>query len=215
MGDYTPTQKFYLINGEELVNVEQDINYNWRRADERIKPLIEVQKTDLASITNSSVPKSTGYKWFKTYNNSFYYYYNGEPVRDTNSAVASWVVSGISFEPGYGSSNLEESRIAYSIQNGFVNLRGRLVLNGGANELPLNTTVNFMTLPAEARPARDKYFTIYGGNTTTSFQAARLFVPSASSGDPRLEFCKYGGATSSSSVERYLSLNDVFYGLAD
>lgn len=216
MGEYTPTQRYYLIDGDELVNVEQDLNYNWRRADERIKPLIEIQATDEPTISAANIPKDVGFKWFKTYTNSWYFYNGSNTVTtDVNSVVADWSATGIAFQPGYGSVNLEESRIAYCIQDGFVHLRGRLCRNGTANEIPAGTVTNFMTLPAEAYPARSKYFTVYGGNAASGdFQCARIFVPQAGSADLNLEFMKYGGSASSAQ-ERYLSLNGVFYGLDD
>jgi hypothetical protein len=216
MGDYTPTQRFYLPDGDELVNVEQDLNYNWDRADERVKALVEMQRTDEASISVSSIPKDVGYKWFKTYTNSWYFLSAASTtaITDVNSVVTNWDVAGITFEAGYGSVNLEESRIAYAIQDGFVHLRGRLCLNGTATDLPLNTTVNFMTLPTSAMPARNKYFTVYGGNAGADFQCARLFIPESGAADPRLEFCRYGGVASSAQ-ERYISLNGAYYGLDD
>lgn len=215
MGDYTPTQKFYLIDGEELVNVEQDLNYNWRRADTKIRALVDFQNTDVPTLATSDLPKDEGYKWFKTYTNSIYHYTDGSIITSANSAVTDWAISGISFEPGYGSANLEDSRIAYAVQDGFVHLRGRLVLNSGSSELPANVTTNFMTLPNSVMPLRNKYFTVYGGNSTgTDFQCARIYVPEKTLSDQRIEFCKYGGNASSSS-ERYLSLNDVYWGLDD
>jgi hypothetical protein len=215
MGSYTENQKFYLIDGEELVNVEQDINYNLARADERVRPLVEYQITDEPQISSSSLPKDTGFKWYKTYTNAIYSYQaNGGIAQDVNASVDTWSVSGISFETGYGSADQGVDRIAYSVYNNFVRFRGRLVLNGGTSDLPANVITDFMTVPNSILPTRNKYITCYGGNAGTDFQMFRIFIPNKTLPDGRIEFMKYGG-NGSASTERYLSLNDVFYGLDD
>jgi len=216
MGEYSVPQNFYLIDGSELVNVDQDLNYNLQRADDRVRPLIEYVVTDEPSISASSLPKDTGFKWYKTYTGAIWNYRDGGVFQDTNAQVDTWSVSGLTFETGYGSADQELARIAYSTSTGgFVRFRGRLVLNGTASELPVNTTVNFMTVPSSILPVRQKYFTCYGGNAASGdFQCFRIFVPQQGSGDDRIEFIKYGG-NASSAAERYLSLNDVFYSLND
>lgn len=215
MGSYTDPQNFYLIDGSELVSVEQDLNYNLKRADDRVRPLVEYLVTDEPTITTSSLPKDTGFKWYKTYTGAIYHY-RGGIFQDINASIDTWSVSGLSFESGYGSLDQEENRIAFSLTpDGFVRWRGRLVLDNQASELPLNTTINFLTPPASVLPVRARYFTLYGGNASgTDFQCFRLFVPQAGAADTRLEFVKYG-STASSSGERYLSLNDVYYALND
>jgi hypothetical protein len=71
-----------------------------------------------------------------------------------------------------------------------------------------------MTIPTSYLPTRSKYFTVYGGNAGSDYQCARVFVPEKNAADKRLEFCRYGGVASSA-TERYLSLNNVYYGLDD
>lgn len=212
MGEYTDKQKFYLIEGSELVNADQDLNYNLARADTRVKPLVEYQITDESSITNSNLPKDVGFKWYKTYTNAIWVQHkDGLVYQDTNTWVDTWSLNGIVFYNNYGSMNLEADRIAYSAFNGFVHLRGKLCLNGTASDLPANVNIKFMEIPSEYLPPVARYFTVYGGNASGSdFQCARIFIPAQSASDHRLEFCKYGG-NSSVATERYLSLNDVFY----
>jgi hypothetical protein len=216
MGTFSTPQSFYLIDGNELVNVNQQINYNWQRADDRIKPLVEYLPTDVSSITDSSLIRETGFKWYKKWSNSIFYYRDGLILEDVNCKVDTWSFSGITFETGYGSLDSDKSRIGYSISDNFVRWRGRLVLNGTANDLPLNTTVDFMTPPDSALPARSKYFTVYGGDAGggSNYQIFRVFVPAVSSGDKRVEFIKYGAAAITTG-ERYLSLNDIYYSLDD
>lgn len=212
MGYYTDNQKYYIIDGTELVNVE-DLNYNLQRVDDRLKPLVEYQETDVNSIYDSSLPKSTGFKWWKKTTNSIWSWYNDGVQQDTNSRVDSWLVDGIVFEPGYGSMNLYDDRVAYTKTDNFVRLRGKLVLNNQSSEFPSNTAVDFMTIPTEYMPPLAQYFFVYGGNGSGNVQCFRIYVPAKDSGDKRLEYCKYGAANSTNSGERYISLNDVTYSL--
>lgn len=213
MGDYTTNQKYYKPDGDEFVNVEQDLNYNLRRADQRIKPLVEYAITDVPSITSASIPKDTGFKWWKSYTNSVWAQRSdGIIYQDPNAQIDIWSNVGFTWEPGYGPANNDIDNVAATFYNNFARLRGRVVLNGGSSDIPANVVTNFMTLPAHLRPATQKYFTIYGGNATSGdFQIFRLFIPQSGAADPRCEFVKYGGA--SSGIERYISLNDVYYAL--
>jgi hypothetical protein len=214
MGSYTNPQNFYLIDEDELVNVDNDLNYNLQRADDRVRPLVEYVITAEPSISASTLPKDTGFKWYKSYTNAIWNYRDGAVWQDTNSQVDSWSTSGLTFETGYDSANQEESRIAYSIFNGFVRWRGRLVLTSGG-ELPANTVVDFMTPPDAALPSKSRYFFVHGGNAaSSSFQTFRIFIPAVGNADKRMEYIKYGGS-SSSSDQRYISLNDLYYPIDD
>jgi hypothetical protein len=219
MGGYTDNQKFYLIGGSELVSVENNLNYNLRRADERVKALVEYQITDVPSITNSGASVDVGYKWYKQYTNALYNYrldrISGAPGfwQDANAQVDSWTSSVGPFEPNYGSQDLGDNRIGYSIFNGFVRWRGRLSLTSGG-ELPANTLINFLTPPTETRPERDRHFFVCGGDSATNFQTFYVLVPAAGSANLRMRFVKYGGNAKDSS-NRYISLNSIQYPLID
>lgn len=213
MGSYTESQRFYKSDPSEIINVDQDLNYNLRRADVRVRALVEYQKTDVPSISAASISKDIGFKWYKTYTNSIWVYRNDREIwQDPNAIVEEWFTSGITWESGYGPASGDINNVAYSIFNNMVRLRGRVALNSGQSQFPLNTNTNFMTLPTSARPLVQKYFTLYGGNGTSDFQCFRLFIPQSSASDQRLEFCKYGGA-SENADENYLDLNDVWYAL--
>lgn len=211
MGDYTPNQKFYLTDPEELVNVEQDLNYNIRLADTRVRPLVEYQWTDLASITQSDLPKDTGFKWYKSYTNSVWVRASdGLIYQDVNSQIDTWS-TGFTWASGYGPANTNVDNVAVTMQNGMVRLRGQVVLNGGSTDLPLNTNTNVFELPVQFKPVDPCYITLYGGNASSGdFQTFRFFVPGASAGSQFCQFIKYGGSGSSSS-ERFLSLNGVYF----
>lgn len=210
MGDYTDTQKFYLINPTEFVNVEQDLNYNLRLADLRVRALVNYTKTDVQSISASDIVKDVGFKWWKRYSNSLWVYSSGNIRQDVNSVVPTWNTTGFSFEAGYGSINLEKDRTGWVKDSmGFVRWRGKIGLSNG-NALPANTTVRLMTVTdLTMLPSRGKYFFVGGGDDTAS-QTARIFITANNSGDPRIEYFKMGG-NGSSAGERYLSLNEIWY----
>jgi hypothetical protein len=221
LGEYTDNQKFYLIDPTELVSVESDINYNLHRADSRVRSLIEYTTVD-PSVSNISVSttidKDTGYKFYKAYSNSVWSYdgRSTQVLQDFNSIVDPWSVEGITFEPGYGSpSAFPQDRIAYSVRDNFVRLRGRLVLNDTSNDLPLASVENCFTLPTNILPLTQKYFFCNGGNAASNqFQTFRVFIPPNDASDKRIEFIKYGG-NASGSGDRYLSLGDIYYPIGD
>ncbi|MGS2592231.1 hypothetical protein [Streptomyces hebeiensis] len=214
MGDYTDNQKFYIIDPDELVSVDNDLNYNWIRADTRVRSLVEYQATSVSNITTSLVIEQ-GFKWYKKYSNSIFYSYDGQVYQDPNARVEAYKTDGLVFESGYSSNDNSTDRVSYMEHNGFIRFRGNVVLNNKDNDFPLNTVVNFLTMPESILPVRQRYFFVHGGVATgADFQTFRIFVPPKNSGDPRMEFIKYG-ANASSSGERYLSLNDIYYPIND
>src|SRR5688500_13363692 len=101
MGSLSPNQKFWLIGQNDLVNVEQDLNYNLDRVDYRMRTLVEYMKTDVGSITDSSLVKEPGMKWYKTATNAIWYCHEGTGiVQDPNAAVDSWATD-VTFESGF------------------------------------------------------------------------------------------------------------------
>lgn len=219
MSGYTDNQGFYQIGGSELVSVENNLNYNLRRADERVKALVEYQVTDVPSILNAGIPVDIGYKFYKTYTNAIWNYRRNSVTgslgvfQDGNAAVDSWTFNVGTFEPGWGSQDFGDNRIGYSIFNGFVRWRGRLALTNGG-EIAANTTFNFLTAPAETRPERARYAFCYGGESISSYQTARVLIAAAGAADLRMEFVKYGGNSLSPS-DRYINLNGLQYPLVD
>lgn len=207
MGSFTD-QKYYKVDTSEFVNVGQDLAYNWRLADETVKPLLEYQVTNAESVSQSSLPRVTGMKYLKTYSNSIYYWNDFDIYQDPNAYTDNWDTSGITFETNYGSANSTVARIAWQQFGQQVRLRGRLVLNAGASDFPVNVSTKFLTLPTALYPTKAKYFTVYGGNATADFMCFRIFIPNSAAGDKRIEFCKYGG-NGTTAADRYISLNDV------
>lgn len=221
MGSYTDSQKFYLIDPSELVNVESDINYNFRRMDTRLRNLVDYKVTDVSNITNSTLEKEVGYKWYKTASNSIWNWHKrastntSEPFQDPNAVVQTWSSSVGTFVTGYGSLNQESDRIGYSIFNGWVQWRGKLVLNGGASELPLNVGTSFLTPPTNLMPNRTRYFLCSGGYSVVGdYQIARIVVPSPTDSVTRMSFTRWG-SNGGNNLNRFINLNDLRYPLND
>lgn len=214
MGNYSPNQDFWLIGENDLVNVEQDLNYNLNRVDYRERTLVEYMKTDVASISaTASMVKEPGMKWYKTFSNSIWYCHDNTGIyQDPNAAVDSWSTD-VTFEAGFSSLDSSSNRIGYSIHGGLVRLRGKLIRTGFA-AFTKNASTDVFTLPVAARPDESRYFHIHGGSGLTQFQSARLFIPAAGNADVRCEILVYGqdGAPSDNN---FLSLNDVYYPISD
>lgn len=214
MGSYTDTQRFYLIDPSELVYVEQDLNYNLQKADDIVRPLVEYGYHPDISLTDSDLPRGTGYKYYKAYTNSVYAYRDGTFFQDPNAKIDPWVTTGITYEAGYQDMNTGVDRVAYCIgTDGWITFRGRVIATGSA-ELPLLTATNFLNVPTSILPNHPKYFYVHGGNSTGNFQTFRVFIPAATDAVKKLQFVKYGD-NASSAGERYISLNDIRYPLID
>lgn len=214
MGSLSPNQKFWLIGQNDLVNVEQDLNYNLERVDYRMRTLVEYMKTDVASITaTSSMVKEPGMKWYKTFSNSIWYCHDNTGIyQDPNAQVDTWNTD-ITFESGFSSLDTSTNRIGYSIFGGLVRLRGKLIRTGLA-AFTKNIATDVFTLPASARPDESRYFFVHMGEGLTQFQVARIFIPSSSSGDLRCE-CMIYGQDGQVSGNNYISLNDIYYPISD
>lgn len=218
MGEYSPKQGFYLINGNELVNVDTDINFNMLRADARIKPLIQHQMLppDVNSITASTYPKDIGFKWWKRWSNSIWTWSaptpGGTPVarQDNNNTVEFWTTTGISFMSGWSNYDSSPNPVGYNIRDGIVNWRGRIKYNA---EIPANTPIDVFTLPTATIPNTERFFMVSGGNSSTNFQMFKVTVTGASTSPKTLQIIKYGGNASTTN-DRYFNLNAIQYPLA-
>lgn len=209
MGEYSATQKFYKPGPDELVNVESHLNYNMRRADTRVKALVEFIPTDVSSISTSTLEAENGFKWYKRISNSFYIKTptSGIAQYNANAQVPSWSTSGITFQGGYKSENEFESKISYSTEDGgsIVRWRGKLIL-GDYQQIPRNTNIIVANIPASVTPYRSKYIHTQMGNAGGSFSVARLLFHSLG----RIEICRMG-SDQTDPQERYISFNSCFY----
>lgn len=214
MGGYTPNQKFYTVSPSELVDVDQHVNYNFRRADERVCPLVGYQYTTISDITGSNLLKEPGFKWYKRYSNAVWNCTSTNVLQqDPNSLVNAWTSSGVSYPSGYTDMNQFEAKVGWSSYNGVIRWRGRVILSG-AVAFPANVSTNFLIPPSAARPLKAKYFTVWGGNSSGDFQCFRIIVPASSSSDASFQYIKYGG-NGTGPTENFIPLHDIKYSLDD
>lgn len=215
MGSLTPNQAFWLIGETDLVNVEQDLNYNLSRVDYRMRTLVEYMKTDVASISaDSSLVKEPGMKWYKTYTGAIWYCHEGTGiVQDPNAAVDTFISSTISYEPGFQSLDQANNKIGYSSFGGEIRLRGKLIRTGSA-AFTKNTATDVFSLPPAILPDEARYFFVPMGEGISQFQMARIFIPASSSGDLRCEVIVYG-QDGLGAGNNFISLNDVKYTISD
>lgn len=218
MGSYSATQGFYEPGADEFVDVESQLNYNLRRADDRVRQLIEWQyvPSNYKTIPDAYPVREVGMKYYKAYSNCPQYTTttNGKLTlgQDSNSIVFSWSSSGISFQGGYQSENTAEQLISYrrDLVTNTVHWRGGLKLNASADDIPLNTNITVMTIPSNVRPTRGKYFYVHMGFATGNFACCRvLFQPGGT-----VEINKMGIAQTDS-TQRAVSFNDISYPIGD
>ena len=199
MGDYTPTQDFYLINGDELVNVENDLNYNLKRADDRMKPLIQyyVCNNDVSNITTDpDIPKDVGFKFYKPWSNSVWVWAtaqgdtNPSMLQDLNSRVETWVTTGITFETGWVNGTGSDA-VGYMTSNGWAYWRGNIKYTPGI--IPSNTVMDICSIPAGMVPNVDRFFFISGGPGVDDWQLFRVMVAGTPTTPKKLQIFKYCG----------------------
>lgn len=207
MGTYTSNQNFYLIGTSDFIDVDTDLNYNWDRADERIRGLVEYQRTDAASISVANLPREVGYKFYKTYTNSLWNCQasDGSIYQDPNAQVDSWSNSGISYSTGYTSDTATDGAVSYSSFNGWVHLRGRILHNSGA-AFPTYTGTQFMTLPASVTPTGTRDICVSGGDDPTNYQYFQIAIDTTGK-------CWFTlmGATTPVANQNFLPLNEIMF----
>lgn len=210
MGTYTTTQEFYKPDGTEFVDVESQINYNFRRSDERVRALVEWQYTDVPTISGV-LPRAVGYKWFKNSTNSLWVAPDPDLAlaqHSLNGDTDAWSTASITgLLAGYQSEDLENQRLSYRREptDGLVSWRGSMKLNN-FDQIPLNTNIDVMTLAADIRPVRAKYFTVHMGIQSTNYSICRLLFMT----DGTVQINRMG-VNQTVSTERYISFNDIEY----
>lgn len=217
MGTYTSTQGFYKPDPDEFVDVEAQINYNWRRADSRVKQLVEWQYIPgtYLNVGDAYASREAGMKFYKASSNMVTFATNstGTLAQDSNSKVYSWSSSGVSFYGGYQSENSDEQKFTYRIDttDGMIHLRGGVKLNSGADQIPRNTNITIINLPFNARPSRNKYFYVHMGIVSSNFSCCRVLVM-ATTGDIEINRM---GADQTDPTQRVVSFNDISYPVND
>jgi hypothetical protein len=211
--EYTPTQGFYLIDGTELVDVDRDLNLNLQRADQRVQNLISYMKTDVPTISTSTLPKEYGFKWYKYKRGAVWMYYNpdgpgNEVSFPTWANPPTFSASGITF-PTNWSSDIGNKTVQCTdglnsnVTTGTVRWRGNIKFSG---TITPGTPYTVMNLPARAIPYADTNIQVTAeGNASPQF--FRLLFKTTGT----LEIVKYGATVSGPTIP----LNNVRYPVND
>lgn len=194
MGTYTPNLKFYKPAATEFVDVDVQLNSNWKIADSAVRRLFEYEYTNLAvpPTDNSVLSRS---RWYKPYSNSVMMWF-GPPnnffYQDPAASVSQWIRVGNLLNPG-----MEEHPdypLAYRL---IKNAAGTLTtcewsgaLFNDGNPMTLNNNVaSVFTLPTPTIPVVSKYFTMWSGNTSSDFSIGRVGF---FNGSNDLQYKRYG-----------------------
>lgn len=210
MGTYTASQGFYKPDPDEFVDVESQVNFNIRRADEKVRALVEWQYTE-APVISGSEPRDVGYKFFKASTNSLYTQKTATDFSqaDSNGVTETWNNVDYAFLNSYQSVNDDEMALSYTERywgNGLVRWRGGIRLNAG-DEIPLNTSINVLQLSGiRIVPFTNKYFNCHMGDPTTGYSFVRILF----GGDGVVSIVRQGSAMTLP-AQRYISFNDISY----
>lgn len=177
MGSYTNVLKLYKPEPIEFVDVETQLNNNLNIIDEAAKYLLEYKYTDTISInSNPDLIKKTGYKYFKSYSNSHWYYNGNETVQDNRAHVDTWVSAAPYFAAGWRS--VSGFPLHYCVVNSEGTIKeihwmGRIEKTDGSAITKNIATTVLTGLPAEVVPSKTRFSLNYSGDTASNFSMTR------------------------------------------
>lgn len=201
MGEYSPTQKLYKVDGNEIVDVESNLNYNWTLLDDRIKKLIDWFPTDVSQITGN-IPFENGFKFLKRETNTHWYAWDGLLYQD----FAAFVPVQTLVTPAAGWENADNTkRLMVARTFDKVYLRGKVRLSSGA-ELPIKTLTTIATLPLDFRPTTVRHYLQPGGNSPSGQPCISLIVINTTG---TIQFIKYGTAQGTAVTDRFINLYGI------
>jgi hypothetical protein len=205
--------KFYKPDSSEFIDPEVQLNRNWDIADPALKRLLEYEYTT-TSVPNvvNSVDRA---RFYKTYSNSFMAYFKSGNFfyQDPNAFVSTWVSAKSLLQPGW----IEHPDMPLFYRQ--VKKTGGSITtiewigafqNNSQVTIDVNTNMTVMDvdkIPVGIRPVTAKYFTAWGGNTSSNYSIARLFFGS----NGTLEMKRYGSNPSSPGTENRIELTGVKY----
>lgn len=210
MGTYTPTQRFYKADPTEFVNVESQVNYNIRRADERVRSIVEWQYADTLAVADD-FPKDIGYKFYNNATNTLFVVRDSSLVLSQHSANGDtdpWSTVGITYLNLWADADPDTLRLSYRKEpsDGVVTWRGSMQSNNFENIAP-NSNIDAISLDASIRPARSKYFTIHMGPDSSGYSIARILFNSTGT----VQINRMGVNNQTNSADRYYSFHDISY----
>ena len=195
MGAYTTFQKFYKPAEGDLVDVENDIKYNWERIDARVKQIFEWTVTDESNI-QGVLPQENNFKYYKTETAAKFISWANpgtgvqQLYQDAGIPIPPWTL----VTPAAGWENIQpQARLAVSIlpYEEIVCWRGVIHLASFA-ELPIKTLTTLATgFPASFRPTANREVQVMGGTTAVG-NVSSMMLRFTTTGD--IQMVKYGTA---------------------
>jgi hypothetical protein len=218
MGTYTPNLKFYKPDPSEFVDVDTQLNANWNLADTAVKQLMEYQfATDAVIDPGVTVNRPRFFKW----SSNAAVHYDGISSRtfkqDTLAYVTPWQPLGSWVSEGFADD--VDFPMGYRLIKKPGGTTSEVELCGAVqyiNQAPIDINFNLTFLQATdptlpIKPAVHKYFDVWGGNTSSNYSIARLFI---SATDGHMELKHYGNQPSAgSSGENRIELTGIRYNI--
>lgn len=211
MGSYTSNLKFYKPESKEFVDVESQINANWRIADSAVKRLLEYELTDSSSPPVAGALDRS--RFFKRYSNAAVMYRTsgGSYAQDPSSKVTAWTRAGSLLNAPYVEHPDWPLCWRLIVRSGLVNT-SQIEWTGaiwiGGDPIPANTNATgVFTLPAAATPTVSKYFTVNAGNATGGYSIARIGFFSTT----EVQFKRYGAAAGTGPDENRIEFSGIKY----
>ncbi len=211
MGTFTPTIKLYKPAPDEIVDVNQQLNFNWQIADLDLKGLLEYQYTTEQNLSTLGIQPR--HRFYKAYSNSLFAW-SGSTFffQDIAAAVYPWV-NASSLVAGGWSAHPDMPpfyRIVSTPASGTTQIEWMGSIWQGGALIPANTAYGgVIALPAATVPSITKLFVMNAGNTASGYSIARVSFSSVGS-DVGVQ--RYGTAPTGSSENR-VDLGGIKYNI--
>lgn len=214
MGEYTTQLKLYKTADVEVVDVEQQLNYNWDICDRDLKRLLEYEYVTVPSPdVVDAVSRS---KFYKEYSNSYMTYFKTGNFfyQDPYAFVSPWVSGASMLQAGWFDD--PDFPFFYRIIKKAGGTTTQIEWTGaiwtGGPEIDVNTNMTFIDvgdIPVAIRPTVTKYFNVNCGNTAANYKIARIFIGSNGEGQVKL----YGQMTTTGTIENRVDFGGIKYNL--
>lgn len=213
MGSYTTNLKFYKPAPTEFVDPEIQLNRNWDIADEAVRRCLEYEYTPLAvpDVSDTVVPRA---RFYKPYSNSVPTYFTSSSTwyQDPAAKVHTWnPAAHFLTEDWFPHPDLPLAyRVVKTSSSSTTEIEwiGSFYMLGGTLDLNINNTVmSAGAIDEVARPATNKYFNMWGGNTATDYSIARVLIGT----DGSMQMKRYGANPAGGSGENRIELTGIKY----
>lgn len=217
MGTYTPNLRFYKPDPTEFVDVEAQLNRNWKIADKSVKRLLEYEFSTTQNPDVDGDPSMRS-RFYKLYSNSVQTYFSAGPIwwQDPYAHVDTWISAKSYLQLGW----LEhpDFPLVYRIVDSGIGTKqiewAGAVITQYPNPVTIDVNTNMtvidgagVALPSTIRPTVSKYFTVNAGNTSSNYSIARLFFNS----NGGVEIKRYGADPTNPGDENRIEFTGVKY----